>query len=83
MAEMMPKEEISYNVIEGVSAGGLNAAVLSTFEIGDEARAIDWLHSMWTTTIRATDLWDYWPTWLFGGLYRTGMLDTSKFRRVI
>ena len=40
MAEMLEPIDIAYDVFAGVSIGALNAAMLSTFERGDEAEGI-------------------------------------------
>tara|TARA_B110000503_G_C6976719_1_gene341461 strand:- start:581 stop:685 length:105 start_codon:yes stop_codon:yes gene_type:complete len=34
MVEMMPSEEVAYDVITGISAGGLNTGSISFFEKG-------------------------------------------------
>ena len=42
----MTGSETAYDVIEGVSAGAINAGLISTFEIGDEMRAVMWLETL-------------------------------------
>ena len=36
MTEIMTKQEMAYDVVEGISAGAINAGIFATFQIGDE-----------------------------------------------
>ena len=47
MAEMLDPIDIAYDVFAGVSIGALNAAMLSTFERGDEAEGIKKMVNIW------------------------------------
>ena len=44
MVEIMPAEEVAYDIITGISAGGLNAGALSFFEKGKEKDGADFLN---------------------------------------
>lgn len=48
MIERIGQRETAYDVIEGISAGGMNAATIATFKIGDEKRAVEWMYKMWS-----------------------------------
>ncbi len=39
MVELLPAEEVAYDIVTGISAGGLNTAAISFFEKGDEKNA--------------------------------------------
>jgi predicted acylesterase/phospholipase RssA len=43
----LPAEEVAYDVITGISAGGLNAGALSLFKQGDEKNASHFLDNIW------------------------------------
>lgn len=60
MASIMPPQELSYDIIEGISAGAMNAGILGTFEVGDEFRAIKWLEELWSV-LPASAVWNNWP----------------------
>ena len=36
MVEMLPKIDTDYDVVVGVSIGGMNAGLIALFEVGDE-----------------------------------------------
>lgn len=40
MLESLPAEELQWDVVSGISIGGVNAAMLALYEKGDEAAAI-------------------------------------------
>jgi len=48
MVDLLPPQEMTYDVVEGISIGSFIAATLSVFERGDEDRAIEWLESIFT-----------------------------------
>ncbi|KAL9647445.1 hypothetical protein ABK040_006806 [Willaertia magna] len=48
-----------YDVISGNSVGGLNAATLCMFKIGEEAKAVDYLYNQWYT-ITKSDIYRDW-----------------------
>lgn len=80
MAHMLDPIDIAYDVIEGVSIGGINAAVFSTFERGDEKAAIDRLEKLWLST-PVKDFWSWWPTLgPLEGLWRQSFLDNTKMK---
>ena len=41
MVELMPPEELRYEYVSGVSIGAINASLFSTYDIGDEKRAVE------------------------------------------
>ena len=49
LVELLPSNEVAYDVITGISVGSLNAAAISFFEKGDEIRAKDYLNNIWKT----------------------------------
>lgn len=78
MEELLEPIDIAYDVLAGVSIGAINAAIFSTFERGDEAKAIEAMDKMWRT-YAVEDLWEPWKGfgWL-AMLWKPGMVDNSK-----
>ena len=79
----MTQDETSYDIIEGISAGAINAGVLGTFEVGDEKRAVEWLKALWMK-LPAKDTWENWP--FLGPLeaiYRPSALDNSIMSTIV
>jgi predicted acylesterase/phospholipase RssA len=72
---MLDPEEIQYDVVEGVSIGGINASILAMFAKGDEKAAIDYLYQMWLNT-PVTSMWSNWE-WVgpLAGLWKSSVLD--------
>lgn len=44
MTEIMPPEECAYDIITGISAGGMNSGAISTYEKGNEKEAAEFLN---------------------------------------
>jgi predicted acylesterase/phospholipase RssA len=53
-------EDFRYDVVSGVSAGSINSAAMSPWEIGDELAMTEWLTNMWSS-ITNPDVWSLWP----------------------
>ena len=68
--------DFEYDVVSGVSIGSIIASGLAMFEPGDEARAVSFIHSIWTH-IKTSDIYQEWPLMLVSGLYRHSMYDTT------
>lgn len=47
MSEKLDPRDITYDVVQGVSIGSVNAAMLAITEKGDERRTIKWLENLW------------------------------------
>ena len=47
MLEKMKSIEVAYDVLVGVSMGGMNAGIFSTFPRGHELPAVEYLKEMW------------------------------------
>jgi predicted acylesterase/phospholipase RssA len=79
MIEEIGQRETAYDVIEGVSAGGINAAILATFKVGDDKRAVEYMYNMWSK-FPATALWRNWP--YLGpveAFFHSSILDAQDF----
>ena len=65
----LAKEDISYDVVAGVSVGSLNGSGLATYKPGDEKEAAEWILGVWND-LTSSDVFTNWP----GGLVE-GILD--------
>jgi len=80
---MLIPEEYAYDVIEGVSVGGLNAGLFATYEKGDEIAAVDRLYDMWTSH-PITDMWKNWD--FLGpleGIWRSSLLNVDGLEKML
>lgn len=71
---------LHYPILCGVSGGGINAAHLAQFSLGDEATAVSELAAHWLE-MRPRDVYRRW--WPFGklhGLWRSGFYDSRPLR---
>lgn len=59
MVDLLDPEDIMYDVVEGVSVGGLNAGLFATYKKGEEKNAVDHLYDMWLSN-PVTQLWENW-----------------------
>ena len=59
-AERLPKEEIEYDIITGISVGAINASFLSTFKKGDEINAFADINNKWEN-LDHSKVWEFWP----------------------
>lgn len=66
--ENLPKVDVMYDVVTGVSVGSINAAGLALHKIGDEKEAINWMYGLWHT-LGVTDIYINWPLGIFQGLF--------------
>jgi predicted acylesterase/phospholipase RssA len=79
MSELMEPIDIAYDVLQGVSVGSINAAMLAVNNRGDEKRTIAWMEAIWRDC-EGKDAWKLWDTWgLLGGFWKASLLDTSPF----
>ena len=58
----LPKEEVQYDVISGISVGSLNGLYISTFAKGDENNMIETLLALWRG-LKKEDVYRPWHGW--------------------
>jgi NTE family protein len=76
-------ENIKWRVVSGVSAGALNSAIIASYEIGHETRAIERIKTL-ALTLKQSDIYKGW----FGGLvngffFKSGLYDSSPLFQII
>jgi predicted acylesterase/phospholipase RssA len=83
LVENLQPEDVQYNVIAGVSFGGLNAAVASVHGIGDEQEMVDELYSLWKNAkdIKAYQNWWFGPAQ--GAFYKGGLYDNTPWEKTL
>ena len=59
-------EDYEWDVVSGVSAGSINAALLSPWEIGDELAASEWLVDKWLS-LENSSIYTEWDLGLVSG----------------
>ena len=70
-------EDFKWNVITGVSAGGINTAATTVWNVGDEVKMSEFLSDAWAN-LRSSDIWVNWPGGPVAGLLtKQGIFDTS------
>ena len=77
MTDLLIPIEYAYDVIVGVSCGGINAGLMATYNRGYEKIVIDYLSFMWAN-LPVTDFWAHWPLGPFEGIWRPSFLDSQK-----
>ena len=70
-------EDYNWNVVSGVSAGSINAALLSPWEIGDEVAASEYLTDKWLS-LNNDDIYQQWTLGIANALIdKPSLYDTS------
>mmetsp|Transcript_1580 Transcript_1580/g.2783 ORF Transcript_1580/g.2783 Transcript_1580/m.2783 type:complete len:138 (+) Transcript_1580:225-638(+) len=83
MYDVLNKDDLAYDVVEGVSIGGLNAVVIALFPKGEEDEALKFVKQLWLSN-PIKSLWNYWPTFGFmAGLWKSSLTDNTKVEELI
>jgi predicted acylesterase/phospholipase RssA len=78
MIEYLDPEDYAYDVFQGVSIGGINAAIMASYEKGHEKEATEWLEDAWLSNPVNT-FWEWWPVvGPLQGLWRKSLIDNTK-----
>ena len=77
LIEASPAGETSYSAISGVSGGAVNAAILASFAVGQEAQAASRMQTFWDNSAN-TRLYKEWPGGVTEGLLVKGGLYNNK-----
>ena len=77
MAHLLPKEEVMWDVVSGVSAGAMNTGGTSIFEVGSELEMSEWLVHFWGNLTEKVILKE-WPEGLVRAIFKeSGVFDDS------
>ncbi len=81
--ELLTKEDMSYDVITGVSAGSLNGSFLGSYEAGDESEGADKMLESWSK-LKTENAFKMWPGGILEGLFqRQGIFDESPLKEFL
>ena len=70
-------EDFKWNIITGVSAGGINTAATTVWNVGDEVKMAEFLSDAWAN-LTTQNIWVNWPGGPVAGLLtKQGIFDTS------
>jgi len=76
LVNLLPDEDMSYDVITGVSAGSLNALGLSGFSSDQLSEAANFIYALWNSADRETSL-KTWPGGFLAGLFQKGLFNND------
>lgn len=77
LVNVLPPEEVAYDVVVGVSAGSLNTLGLSAFDRLDVVGASDFIFALWNS-IPNYKAFGMWPGGIVDGIFfRKGIFDIS------
>lgn len=78
LVKNLPKEDVAYDVVTGVSVGAINGAGIATFAPGEEVEAADFIMDVWSN-IKKDSLYDQWTGgYIQGALFEKGILNNKK-----
>eukprot|EP00344_Euplotes_crassus_P007972 CAMPEP_0196994324 /NCGR_PEP_ID=MMETSP1380-20130617/631_1 /TAXON_ID=5936 /ORGANISM="Euplotes crassus, Strain CT5" /LENGTH=370 /DNA_ID=CAMNT_0042409663 /DNA_START=14 /DNA_END=1126 /DNA_ORIENTATION=- len=78
--DLLSKEDMSYDVITGVSAGSLNGSFLGSYKPGDESEGADKMLETWQA-LKPKDAFKMWPGGVLEGIFqKQGIFDESPLR---
>lgn len=86
LSNILPTEELAWNVVTGVSAGSLNGGVFSGFPIGEEYEAIEYMLKAWRDIKGKSDIFQNWDDnlgILYGLLFKESLYDTAPLKELL
>ena len=78
----MPIEELEYDYVAGVSIGAYNAAVIATFEKGEEKQAAEYLSSLYVGK-SSKGLFEFRSPLIIKSFTEDSLADNTNFRKNI
>ena len=73
----LPPEEVTWDVVTGISAGSINAGAIATYAVGDEKPMAEYLLST-AQSLKGSDIYRSWPLGALEGIIsKTGIYDSS------
>lgn len=84
LVNLLPPEEVQYNVAVGISAGSLNSLLLSIFPIGQEQQAASLMHEVYANLNGSQSVYVDWKGGVIEGLtFRSGLYNNEPLRKTI
>lgn len=76
--ELVPENELVYDVVTGVSVGAINAIAMALHEKGNEKECVNWMNQLWLN-MSSSDIYQNWRFGLIEGIaLREGLYDNSN-----
>lgn len=72
--------EIGYTAVSGISGGAVNAALLSSFAVGEEVEAAERMYTFWQNASNAKLQQDWFGGVLTGLTMEEGLYDESPMK---
>jgi predicted patatin/cPLA2 family phospholipase len=66
--QLIDKEDLAYDVVQGVSVGSLNGSGLASYAPGNETAAAEWIFGVWND-LRSSDVFTMWPGGIIEGIF--------------
>lgn len=80
---LLSQSDLRYNVVTGVSAGSLAAAIMQTYDYGDEQNMSQYMTEL-VTSLTKQSIFKDWPGGVLEGLLsRRGLFDTTPLSTLI
>ena len=82
IVDIMPKDEIKYDYVGGVSVGALNASIMASFAPGDEKKAVEKMASVYKGRATA-ELFDFHKPRLVAPFRESSLADNAKMKHLL
>lgn len=77
LTEAYGAEQTSYTAISGVAGGAVNAAILASYPVGQEAAAVQRMQTFWENSTKQK-LWMDWPAGVVQGMFAEGGIYNNQ-----
>jgi len=79
----LPADQVAYESVSGVAGGAINAALLSSFPVGQEAQAVARMQKFWIDAAD-TPLYENWFGGVVNGMFnKGGLYDSAPLQKFL
>eukprot|EP00349_Pseudokeronopsis_sp_Brazil_P011324 CAMPEP_0202977544 /NCGR_PEP_ID=MMETSP1396-20130829/84304_1 /ASSEMBLY_ACC=CAM_ASM_000872 /TAXON_ID= /ORGANISM="Pseudokeronopsis sp., Strain Brazil" /LENGTH=353 /DNA_ID=CAMNT_0049716299 /DNA_START=66 /DNA_END=1127 /DNA_ORIENTATION=- len=83
LIESLPAEDVTWDIVSGVSGGAMNAARMSSYSVGDELSMAEGLKVFWHE-MATEDIWKMWEGGLVEGiLNQSGVFNSTPAEETV
>ena len=79
MVDLLPEDEVKWDVVTGVSAGAINAGGMSTFPVGQEKEMVAFMQGI-LENIHTDDIYTSWDGPIGTGLWKSGYFNNTNMQ---
>jgi len=84
LAENLPKSEVIWDIITGISVGAINTMALSLYPQGEEIQAANYIVEKWMSLKGSQDIYKNWSYGILDGLFfKSGLYDNSPLKNFL